>query len=105
MSLFDDFKAFVCKQDTVRLIDHTSFCNCAVGEYIRDGNHGEYVEDVATDFLVELENDHYFIFESLNNGNAPTDEESIASFGELCEFMAVHEGDGVFDYEEIKCGW
>ena len=105
---FEAFLAFAEAQDSGRLIDHSSWCHCAIGNYHDEASsippkgqeHLVKLNVSRSPLLEELALDHSLIYECLNNGYVPdlTNEEyNIYTYRGLAAFMRDFQHES-YDY-------
>ena len=100
------FFKYVADQNPDRTVNHASWSTCAVGDFWHDyTNHTEHGIDNNCPLLVELEEDHGFIHEVLNQSGIDEWElEDYAkkmfdishlqciTYGDLHNIIQVHKG-------------
>ena len=98
----EDFFKFIEAQPSDKLINHSSWNSCAIGDFLEDltGTRGEPGDSNTDEILEALEEEEGFIFESLNHG-APTEhteEYDLSTYGGLSEYIAAFRGLDIDDY-------
>jgi hypothetical protein len=104
MNTCEAFFDFVQHQEPFREIVHVNLFHvnlwegCAIGDFLREND----CTDIYT-LLKDLEMEHYYIYESLNHGYGPSQQE-INTYGNLSSFIKdhIHQGQSAWDKEILE---